>query len=285
MLRRTIRRWVPFELRLGVARARREVRDRRSHATFSRKRGAPATFRFEICSYERRFIDYPGQEHLGPAKRRNQALLAAAIHETLIAPGETFSIWKLAGRPTAARGYAAAAALKNRQLISETGGAVCLLSTVVYNVALLGAMEIVERRAHSVDSYGPRRYFELGRDAAIEFGYLDLRFRNPHAYPVLLTAEVTDEKVTVSLRSQRERDFAVELRVGEPVCAAPPMKVVIDPSLAPGEERVIDPGLPGLTVRTWRLTTYADGRTLDEDLGISVHHAVPGAVARGPRDG
>ena len=57
-------------------------------------------------------------------------------------PGETFSVWRLAPRPTAARGYAVAAALKDRRLTSDVGGAICLLSTVLYNAGILTGLEV-----------------------------------------------------------------------------------------------------------------------------------------------
>ena len=47
-----------------------------------------------------------------------------------------------------------------------------------FNAGLLAGLEIVERSEHSVDTYSDQRYFELGRDTTIEYGYLDLRFRN-----------------------------------------------------------------------------------------------------------
>jgi RNA polymerase sigma factor (sigma-70 family) len=96
----------------------------------------------------------------------------------------------LVGRPTAARGYGAAAALRDGVLTQEAGGALCLASTVVYNVLLLAGLRIVERHCHSVDSYGDARYFELGRDAAVEYAYRDLRARNdaPEAIPLRATA-------------------------------------------------------------------------------------------------
>ena len=72
--------------------------------------------------YERPFIDYPGQEQFGAAKRRNQVLLARTLSGTVVAPGEVFSIWRLSPWPTDARGYASAAALKNREMTSEAGG-------------------------------------------------------------------------------------------------------------------------------------------------------------------
>ena len=81
--------------------------------------------------------------------------------------------------------------VEGRIVIGE-GGSTCLLSTVLYNAGLLAGLDVVERHAHSTDVYGASRYYELGRDATILYGVLDLRFRNPYPFAVLL--DVTDQQ-------------------------------------------------------------------------------------------
>ena len=151
-------------------------------------------------------------------------------------------------------GYAAAAALKGGDLIQEVGGSICLLSTAVYNAALLSGMEIVEHWCHSIDSYGDARYFELGRDAAVEFGYRDLRFRNPYDQPVLVRVTVDPRGVSAAIHSLRPAWFAVRIQVN------------------PVDHPV---GLPAgaFAVSTERVTKFDDGRTIREDVGLSVYRA------------
>lgn len=277
--RRWMRRILPTPLRLHIVVVRRAWRDRRAGTVFAARSSRDEEFPQVVSCYQRAFIDYPGQERLAQAKRKNQALLAAKLDGVVISPGETFSVWRLAPRPTTAGGYAPAAALKNRALTTEVGGAICLLSTVLYNVALLGGMRIVERHAHSVDSYGDRRYFELGRDAAIEFGYLDLRFANPHAFAVQLRVKVTEEAVLGSLHAAERPCLRVRLAVTAPEVIPAPTQVVRDPYLPPGTQRVVADGMAGLRVRTTRVTCFADSRYVEEDLGVTVHNAVPWVIA------
>jgi vancomycin resistance protein VanW len=276
-MRSFLRRRVPFAVRLRVRLVRRAVSDRLSGVRFAAQKGQQSQFRYEWCRYERPIIDYPGQEHLGLAKRKNQALLAASLDGAVIRPGETFSVWRLAGRPSARRGFLPAAALKDRQLTTDTGGATCLLSTVLYNVGLLGPLQVFERHAHSVDSYGANRYFELGRDAAIEYGYLDLRLRNWHPWPLMLTVTVEESRIVATLRGTLPRPFDVDVIVGEPEIVPAPTALASG-LVAPGDgKQVLEEGLPGLRVRTRRLVTRAGMVICDEDLGLSVHHAVPRA--------
>jgi hypothetical protein len=278
VVRRLLRRWLPFELRLRIALSRRRLRDLLARHTFAVARAAGDGFPHVIAAYERMIPIYPGQERFAEAKRTNQCLMAAALDGAIIGPGETFSLWRYAGRPTARRGYARAAALKSGRLTTDIGGATCLLATVVYNIALLGALDVVERKCHSVDSYGARRYFELGRDAAIEYGYTDLRFRNPHAYPVVLMVRVADDRIAAGLLAPVPADFSVEILVSEPR-ELPPGQV--ERRNDAGELGVASPGLPGLVTRTTRVVRYTNGTVRRDDLGESVHQPPPGPIDAG----
>ena len=247
-----MRRTVPLAIRVQVAAARRRLRDRRSGMAFARTRMAADGFPFLLGGYRRDFIDYPGQEQLASAKRRNQAILAARLDGVLVKPGETFAVWTLAPRPSRRAGYADAAALKDGQLIHEVGGAICLLSTALYNAALLSGMEIVERWCHSIDSYGVARYFELGRDAAIEFGYRDLRFANGHRHPVLVRVLVDADGVSAAVYATEPRRFEIAFTI-EPVEAPPGSSA------------------GAFAISTVRRIEWADGRTVDDNLGTSVY--------------
>ncbi|MGI8927170.1 MAG: VanW family protein [Tepidiformaceae bacterium] len=261
------RRLVPFETRVRIALLRRRARDARARLRFATGRAPAHRFPFEWARYQRPFIDYPGQEQLGVAKRRNQALLASALDGVVVASGEVFSLWRIAPRPSAARGYAPAAALRRGELVTDIGGAICLLSTALYNAALLAGLEVLERHCHSVDSYGQARYFELGRDATIEYGYLDLRFRNPHPTTVQFSVATTQSAVTAAVRAALPAPGRVEL--------------VVTPA-----ELVTIPGWgPGLRVRTIRRSHNPDAVASVEDLGFSVYRSVPGVAAEPIRIG
>jgi vancomycin resistance protein VanW len=253
------RRVLPRDVRLQLRLMQRRRRDGRAGIVFARGRGDAATFPYELCRYERPFIDYPGQELAALAKRHNQAVLGAALTGTVIAPGEMFSIWRLAARPTRRNGYGAAAAIRNGELRMEVGGAICLLSTVLYNVALLGGLRIVERHCHSVDTYGDDRYFELGRDAAIEYGYRDLRFRNPHDFAVILTIDQSDDALAAALYGAKPAPFEVTVEASAP------------------EIRVWDDGSRCMRVKALRHLRYAGGEAVTERLPDTLHRLAEGA--------
>jgi len=281
-MRALVRRYVPFEVRLLVAVVRRRIRDARAGIRFARTRSAPSGFPHLAAKYTRPIIDYDGQVQFAAAKRHNLRLLASQLDGTVVLPGETFSIWTLAPRPSLRNGYQAAAGFRNRRLATEVGGSTCLLSTVLYNVALLAGTTIVERHCHSIDLYGERRYFEPGRDAAIEYGYLDLRFRNDSAVPLLLTFESDDASLTGALRSPEAPNFVVDVGSSAPHFTPRGERRILDPKLAPGTTELREAGLDGMEASCWRTVTYDGGATRHEQLEGSVHHAVPAVVAYGP---
>ncbi len=273
-LRPILRTVVPFAVRWRLRLARRLINDRQHHIAFANKRDPAEAFTHEVAAYARPLLCYPGQEARFAGKRTNIALALERIDGTVIAPGETFSFWRAVGRPTRAAGFLPAAALKNRKLTEETGGALCLASTLLYNVALLSGMTIVERQCHSVDTYGARRYFELGRDASVEFAYIDLRFRNDSNVSLIMHASAGDRTVEARICAKDATSLCVEICVSPPEYMTPPTSTVPDATLSPDERMIDDDGQCGMRIRTRRIVRSRAGCHVD-DLGWSVHHAVP----------
>ena len=211
-MRSWFRTVVPPSVRLAIAVLRRGLSDLASGQRFASKR-APFEAEHAFGEYTLPLTVYPGQEAAAEAKQRNSELLAAALDGSVVGPGEVWSLWRLAGAPTRAKGYGEAAAIVDGELTAVVGGATCLVSTVVYNAGLLAGLEIVERHQHSVDTYGEQRYFELGRDATIEYGYIDLRFRNDFPWPLMLRVAVDNGVVRAGFLGPVARAFEVDVRV------------------------------------------------------------------------
>jgi len=253
-MRRILRRAVPYALRWRLRSLRRATHDVRHRVAFAARRDAlPGAF--AVSTYERRLRCYPGQEAAFAAKRANIALAMRRLDNVVVLPGQTLSFWQCVGRPTAAAGYGKAAALKDGVLTSEVGGAICFVSTILYNAMLLSGMTISERFCHSVDSYGDARYFELGRDASVEYAYRDLRARNDLGAEVVLRASLDGDVARIDVLSSRDLDLTVQLDV-QPVHTQSPSE---------------------LAVRTTR-NLCRDGFSWSEDLGASVYR-----VAAAPR--
>jgi uncharacterized protein YabE (DUF348 family) len=97
----------------------------------------------------------------------------------------------------------------------------------------------------------------------------------------MLMVEVDQVRSVASIHSSTERDFDVELTVSRPEVLPTPVTVRADRSLPPGDERVINEGLPGLRMRTRRITRRSGHPDRVEDLGETTHQPVPRKVRRG----
>jgi len=129
------------------------------------------------------------------SQRHNARLALSRLVGVEIAPGETFSFNQRVGTFSRDQGYRKAPVSYNGQLIDDWGGGVCQTSTTLYNAALLSGMAIVERNRHR---FAPS-YVPPGRDAAVAFSNIDLRFKNVLPYPVRIEGSLHGDRLVVSL--------------------------------------------------------------------------------------
>ncbi|CAN5712533.1 hypothetical protein BH11ARM2_BH11ARM2_19170 [soil metagenome] len=129
------------------------------------------------------------------AQRHNAGLALSRLIGAKIEPGQTFSFNGHVGTFSRDQGYRKAPVSYNGQLIDDWGGGVCQTSTTLYNAALLGGMKIVERNRHR---FAPS-YVPPGRDAAVAFSNIDLRFTNPLPYPVRIVGRIEGDRLNVAL--------------------------------------------------------------------------------------
>ncbi len=213
----------------------------------------------------------------------NVALAAAAFDGARIEPGATLSFNETAGERTAQRGYLPAAEPAYGADARGTGGGVCQLSSALYQLALLGDLEIVERSKAAA----PVDYCPMGQEAAVSDQGVDLKVRNATAWPLFLRA-----------RTYRDGDAAmleVQL-IGEPLPARYALETVIAETLLIEEpvyvrdhdgtyatyddERVsVGEAQPGYRVEVARLTLDSEGKeTAREAVASSQYDPVPPAI-------
>ncbi|MGB1217604.1 MAG: VanW family protein [Saprospiraceae bacterium] len=134
------------------------------------------------------------------AKIHNIKIATKEIAKCQILPDEIFSFWKWVGKPSKGKGYQEGRNLVAGELTKSIGGGLCQLSGIMYHTALKAGLEIVERHAHSQDIYQEdERYTPLGADAAVVYGYKDLRIRNSRGFPIKYTFMVNDDDLICRL--------------------------------------------------------------------------------------
>ena len=135
------------------------------------------------------------------ADQRHNAVLALLRLDGKVIPAHgEFSFNRTVGTFSRDAGFRKAPVSYNGTLISSWGGGVCQASTTFYNAGLIAGLTVLERNRHRfMPSYVPP-----GRDAAVAFGNLDLRFRNTNNFPITIHARVEMERLQVTLTSEQE---------------------------------------------------------------------------------
>jgi len=133
-------------------------------------------------------------------KLANIRLGAALLDGVVVAPGETFSFWKLVGAPTAAGGFEIGRSIRGGIVAGEVGGGLCQVSGIAYEAGLRAGLAVVERHPHSRDLYAEEdRFTPLGLDATVVWPNKDLRLANPLAVPVRFRFAVRGMTISASV--------------------------------------------------------------------------------------
>lgn len=83
----------------------------------------------------------------------NVKLAAKKLNDIILKPQETFSYWKLIGRPTKRKGYKDGMILFSGTFSAGMGGGLCQLSNLIYWMTLHTPLTIIERYRHSYDVF------------------------------------------------------------------------------------------------------------------------------------
>ncbi|NLH97185.1 MAG: vanomycin resistance protein VanB [Clostridiaceae bacterium] len=186
----------------------------------------------------------------------NIKLACSRIDNLLVMPGEEFSMNRELGPRTHANGYKQAPIIFRNELVPGTGGGVCQVSSTLYNAVLLAGLKVTEREHHSM----PLSYISPGRDATITESSIDFRFVNNMEHPVLISANVKGNKLTISILGKK-RDDGTEFRLRTKtvgIYRPKPEKIVLDETLEPGQKVVERKAKNGIRVILYR-DSYKNG--------------------------
>ena len=79
----------------------------------------------------------------------NLRLAVARLDGLLLQPGETFSYWRMIGKPTRKKGYREGMVLFLGRIGSDVGGGLCQLSNLIFWMTLHTPLTVTERYRHS----------------------------------------------------------------------------------------------------------------------------------------
>lgn len=112
-------------------------------------------------------------------KIHNLKIALKKVNNIIIEPGQTFSYWKLIGKPNKFKGYKKGMILYYGKFKPGTGGGLCQLSNLIFWSALHTPLTITERYRHSYDVFPDvNRKQPFGSGATCVYNYRDLQITN-----------------------------------------------------------------------------------------------------------
>ncbi len=210
------------------------------------------------------------------ARLTNIKLAVSSINGTMIEPGEEFSFNEVVGQRTAPRGYQMAPAFSGGEVTEELGGGICQVSTTLFNAAVKSNLEITERHAHSM----PVSYVDKGKDATVNWGSQDLKFKNTSGSTIYIMAVVSsDKRVKIGIFGKTLEDgvyITVEAEVTDTYEFDTTYQV--NAFLAAGQTNVLQAGRTGYKAVAYKMTWSESGALLDRELLCTSTYAKRDAI-------
>lgn len=205
--------------------------------------------------------------HSPPDRNYNLARAARKLCGAVVLPGGTFSFNGRVGEANYANGFKAAGVFIGDRVVQGEGGGVCQVVSTLYNAVVEAGLPTLEARRHSMVV----PYLTPGQDATIAWGAIDFTFVNDTPGPIVIVAAAHGPDVRTAIYGdvpgvEVTWDHDVKRRV------RPYTVRRTRPGLAPGGERVRDPGEWGLTVDT---TYEQTGRFGNRTVRRGVHSYRP----------
>jgi vancomycin resistance protein VanW len=145
-------------------------------------------------------------------KIHNLKIAVKKLNHVVIHPGETFSYWRLIGKPTAKKGYKEGIVLFYGTCKKGIGGGLCQLSNMIYWLTLHTPLSVIERYRHSFDVFPDSdRNQPFGSGATCVFNYRDLMIFNGTNQSFELLLEVTDDQLIGIWKSDKPVDFSYDV--------------------------------------------------------------------------
>ncbi|HEY6459501.1 MAG TPA: VanW family protein [Polyangiaceae bacterium] len=201
-----------------------------------------------MASFETYFSRHGDQ---GP-RARNIEVAASHLNGTVIDAGQAVSFNDVVGPRTEDNGFKHAFEILKGEMVEGTGGGTCQVASTLHAIAFFGGLDIIQRLPHS----RPSGYIPAGLDATVVYPIVDLKLRNPFAFPVVVHVMVTANKIRMELLGA---DKPADVTFGKEVLSTTPFtrKVVEDPGLVKPKRK--QKGIEGMELFRSRVIAYHDG--------------------------
>jgi vancomycin resistance protein YoaR len=193
----------------------------------------------------------------GDQKRRGQNIdvAAAKLDGVVLSPGEVVSFNAIVGDRSEENGFQKSWEIFKGEMVEGVGGGTCQVASTLHATAVFAGLDVLERLPHS----RPSAYIPMGLDSTVVYPIVDLKLRNPHAFPIVLHAKTDGNKLTMQLLGAGK---PVKVAFTREVLKTTPYgrKVTEDPRLTGTHVLVKQHGIRGYTIKRTRIVTFEDGR-------------------------
>ncbi len=204
----------------------------------------------------------------GTNRVHNIHLMADTVDETIVMPGEEFSVNEVVGRRTLDKGFKYDCAIVGGELSCEeepvnVGGGVSQFGTTIFNAIYFSCLEDVVHQPHSIYF---RKYPE-GREATLGYPHPDVAFKNDTAAPVIIRTSYTPRTITVTFFGDNG-DISCGTERGDRfghTSASTIYRADEDGRVPPGEEVVDNKGSGGWRIINTRVFYDSDGNELERE--------------------
>jgi vancomycin resistance protein YoaR len=194
----------------------------------------------------------------------NIKLASGKLNNTILYPGEMFSMNKTLGPRTSENGYLEAPVIFKNELVPGAGGGVCQVTTTLYDAVLKSKLEIVERTHHSI----PLGYVGPSQDATIAEDYIDFKFQNNRDYPICINAEVKSNKLNIVILGRKQADDENIVKLKSEIVEEYNPKdedYLIDDSLRDNEKIIVRQPIKGYKSILYRETYKKSGEKISSE--------------------
>ena len=141
----------------------------------------------------------------------NLKLVSKKLDGLVINPGETFSFWKAVRYADREVPYRDGLTVINGELTTTSGGGLCQMSNLLFDLFLHSPLQIIERTGHRKKEFPDPGTSLAGCDAAVSEGWLDLKVENRENTAFQIRITFDDEKIYGFLRTDCLQDAVYEL--------------------------------------------------------------------------
>lgn len=213
------------------------------------------------------------------ARNHNIHLASDLIDNSVVkADGGEWSFNGTAGNCNEEAGFQSAGSIVAGEYTDEIGGGICQVATTVFNAVYDAGFPILSRWNHSLYMAS----YPAGRDAAVSYPDLDLRWSNDSGSDVLLRMSYTSSSVTCELYGV-DPGYSVETKTGQwEEGEKYSTEIEVDETLPSGSSYVKTAGTNGKKITIVRTVTDKNGTLLREDVFESDYDPINEVKVVGP---